>query len=366
MRIESESPQTEAAYARLGRLVVDHGGYLHPGLVLHQQGGDLWASADPGLEGDADEVLIRVPMALLIPAAGLEWRESPELEVGQGIDRLSAPQREALAAMLVLYRCTGKLSWARQNLPSVVLDGEDDMSRLLSRVQAGSGLWRQPPPLAFIRSRILGMRADPEAPAARHPVLMPLAEILNHHPAGARLGVRPDGLSVRMVRAEGTRECHACYGYKDGLRLLLAYGYVDRCTRFVHCVPGWIDVPHLGRLQVRGIGHQTVHDLPGVTRDAEGLSLSHLNFDADKPRHALEILRFVIGGLRLPLEPVGLERLVWQAHNGLAATTLDYYRHLENLAIGDGISMPTDLVRQAVASVAARQQMLLRNLAIPG
>lgn len=360
MRIDAERPEAAEAYRTLAALVLAHGGSLHPALVLHQRSEALWVSVDGMAEGDPEPPLIQIPTPLLIPIEGLEWGAGPVLEVACGLDRLTAAQREALAAMLTLYRVTGKLVWARRHLPAAALAGDDPLARLLSRAQPGPARWGVSPATAFVRSRSLVTRGGDDGPAPlRRPVLMPLADGLDHHPAGARLQVRPEGLRVRLMQPVPGGACHACYGYKDALRLLLGYGYLDTQTRFVHCLPTAIGLTPLGQLQVAGIGHRAGQDLPAVTARVGGLGLGHLNFDADRPQRALELLRVVIGGLPLSLPAEAREDLARAAHTGLLGATRDYYRELAECAAA-GDDSP---VRVAVIAAAARQQELLREVA---
>jgi hypothetical protein len=122
-------------------------------------------------------------------------------------------------------------------------------------------------------------------PAATSPtkqrVLLPLIDLLNHHPRGASLRVDARAMTPAVTRPTGTTECFAHYGRRrDSLDLALNYGYVDTVTRFVHCPPMTIDVPSVGTLRILGRGSRGIApfplDPPRVTIDEDGITLSHI------------------------------------------------------------------------------------------
>ena len=341
MQIESDDPAAPAIYTALAKQVLAAGGRLHPGLRLHQQGGSLWASVDArAVEAEPDTPLIHVPETLLVPTSDLDWSTPGSLTPSTGLATLDVPQRRMLDLMLELYALTGKLDSIRQCLPELALPPESPLWALLQDSHRAA---RTPETAqqAFIRTRTLGYRRRAKQPeagmagggeaakTAKTTVLMPLIDVINHHPDGAAFSTRQGGVRLKPRRSSGTAECHARYGYRDAMVLLLVYGYVAREPRFVQSIRCTVSVPGLGPLTIQGQDHRVPLDLPGLARSEDGtLLISHLNFDADHPRRAMQTLRVIAAGQYPDLPAAELDRMARQADAAIRATNAAHYQQL--------------------------------------
>lgn len=355
MHIDADHPEAREAYTRLANLVETHGGWLHPGLVVHQRGGELWASFEG--EAAADEPLIYLAPPLLVPLAGLAWDDRAELELRDDGGLLTPLQREVLDAMLCLYRVTSKLAWARQHLPGLALAQEDPLRQGLARWHPAL---RSPASVAetFLASRCVEVTEG----EARRDMLFALGEVLNHHPQGARLDARSDaGLRILRRGPANGAQCYTCYGFKDALDLLIGYGYADRGVRFVRSLPVEVELPRLGRLEIVGSGCNPGHDLPGVEHRPGQLRLSHLNFYGDKPGQSLSLIRIIVGALPLGLSGAEREALSLQAHEALVERNIEEWQQLQRLAqqvIDQGSPLP---VHGMFAGLSGQQQQRIRR-----
>lgn len=362
MRIAAELRDVERAYAALIGLVRAAGGQLHPGLCLHQEGRALWATVDRQALAAAEAPLILVPEPLLVPVADLHWRAASRLEPTTGLERLSPLQRQVLDQMLELYALTGKLADLPLRLPALALAPG---SALALRLRTGHPPWEPgtlSPAEAFLRTRTLGYPAAPlvadAAGPARTPVLMPLVDVLNHHPDGARFKTRPSGVRVDPWPCGDGGECYASYGYKDAMTLLLQYGYVAREPRFLHSVACELPVPGLGRLVIQGQHHRPHMDLPALEVLADGLSISHINLDAARPLRARAILRVLVAGLHPKLAGAELDSLAQAAWTAVLHANRGYYQDLLALSTAE----PEVPVTAMIAEVARHQLGLLEAI----
>lgn len=251
-------------------LVVDNGGYIHDGLVVVESEGQFSVHADVE-EGD---LLIEVPDPLLVPV------DRPE--------EMSAVQRDLFEAHLAVYDAAGKMEWAHSHLPAVVLADRPDALAVVQRLRPSFGQTRKSVRDAFVATRVLGGKGGR--------VLMPVVDLVNHHPSGSPF--RRSGRSLRLTaaRATGGTECFACYsGRLDVIDQVLSYGFVLDEFHVTGAVPVQVEVDGL-QVSVRGrpASSRDVLDPPEVGFDGSTLVLSHLTFDAEHPRRTETVLALAV------------------------------------------------------------------------
>ena len=349
MRIAADHPDAREAYAKLAGLFERHGGWLSPGLVVHQHGGELWASSETAAPGDR---LMSIPTPLLVPITGLAWHDADELALRDDGSRLSPVQHEVLDAKLRLYRSTGKLAWARRHLPGLALAADDPLRGNLAR-RCPQFDWPEDAATAFLRTRCLRLEAD----GLGQPVLFPIGDTLNHPPEGRPLQVHPErGVRIRRGGPAGDAQCYLRYWSGDALDLLLNFGYADLQTRCSHSLALEIESPVLGRLAIHRNARRPAPELPRVEYRPGQLGLSHLSFDSARPGRSLALLRIVLGGLPLPASQ--REALALDAHAALVAANLDAWREMQRQAQNP----PGDRrlpVHDLLVAVAEHQQRLI-------
>lgn len=131
-------------------------------------------------------------------------------------------------------------------------------------------------------------------PPRKTHVLMPLIDMLNHHPRGAPFQLDDSRLSVRVAQPTGDGECFAAYGgRRDVLDLALHYGYLDMATPFAFSAPVNVEVEGLCHIRVAAGRTRPAHPLdpPRTQWDGETLELSHLCAHGEHPERLQTVLR---------------------------------------------------------------------------
>ncbi len=326
----------------------------------------MWASVDaPDLDPATAPPLMLVPHSVLIPVAGLKWEQQNCLEPTGGLEALSDVQQHALQQMLAIYAHTGKLADIQTRMPSLALSRDSSLAALL---QAGHPNWvkheRSEIMATFLDTRVLNYSyksasSQNGAPATgAQEILMPLIDLLNHHPEGSHYTSKPEGLRVKARTCGSNGECFARYGYNDAMMLLLHLGYVAREPRFVQSIACEIHADGFGVIRIQQQGHSNLKDLPLIQKNAESATISHLNLEADQPGHALKILTVVAQGLRIQ-DPV---RFAQSAVKAVISANLDYYRTLIAQAQAAAHLPETARVGSMFIEVARHQMSLLEEI----
>ncbi len=336
MHIESESADVARIVAGMSKIVTENDGWLHPGLVVRHVGQAYSIGINANdLERSPGLPLVQIPRALLIPVEGIEWEvRDGTLAAMSGVSGLSATQRGLLDLMLGLYGLAGKLEQACRTLPVLALQGQE---HLLGLLRQGRKHWTgspMPPASALVGTRTLACASGPEGgPSRPAKVLMPLIDLLNHHPEGAPFAVSDEGVSV-AVRAKGVDlECFGYYGFRDALSLLLNYGYASSQPRFLQSIACRISIGELGHLQVQRQDFIPPRDLPRIERTADGVAISHINIFADNHRHAEERLALAIRLLWPEATPAAVQVAAQAASEQVNALNMAYY-----LALSDAVA----------------------------
>lgn len=351
LTVVSDQEAATAVLREIAALCGAHGAQWHPRLTAEVREGAMRLLAPPGTQGP----LIALPDALLVPMEGARWGEGDtRLDLLEAPAAATAVQRELLQLMVALYNATDKMGWWRQRHPARLVERCPAVAAALAALKPGQGEERRPAARCFLATRSLGWTPDP-ALHSRQPVLMPLADLLNHHHRGARH--RGDGGALRIQAAQaGGSECFLHYGQRrDGLDLALHYGHADSSTPFAHSAPLDIVVEGVGRLGVEHQGWGTpAHPLdpPRVSLESEGVRLSHLCCHREHPERARMLLLLALqGGLRHRGHGEAMARRL--AQRGLEAVAAANIRLLERLI---SAVEATDHPGGAILVAAARHQ----------
>ena len=328
-----------------------HGAWWHPELSAEVSEGAMRLLAPPGTEGP----LIMLPTTLLVPIEGARWGEgATALALLEPPAATTAVQRELLRLMVALYNATDKMGWWRQRHPARLVERCPAVAAALAPLKPGHGQERRTPTRCFLSTRTLGWQPDP-ALGSRQPVLMPLADLLNHHHNGARHRLHGGALRIKAAQAGGG-ECFLHYGQRrDALDLALHYGHSDPSTPFAHCAPLEIVVEGVGRLRVErqrwGIPAHPL-DPPRVSLESVGVRLSHICCHLEHPERVRMPLRLALAG-SLKQRGQG-EELAWRlAQRGLEALAAANINLLARLSAA---AEATDHPGAAILVAAARHQ----------
>ena len=352
LSINSDHSEAAALLQELAQECEAHGAQWHPELKAELREGSMRLLAPHGSSGE----LINMPTQLLVPIKGARWSSSDhDLILEQPPAELSSLQLELLNLHIALYNATGKLTWFSESHPTRLVEASPAVAAAVARVKPAHG--QQQPKRSraegFLATRSFGYRASPDQSST--PVLMPLIDLLNHHPQGSPYRIR-DGAMRVMVAQTGSSECFAHYGHRrDVLDLALHYGYSDLNTPFAHSAPMDIHVDGIGMISVQHQGQRApIHpmDPPRVQITSDGIKISHLCCNLKHPQRATTMLRLALQGTlqKRGHSPVAASGL---ADRGLQAVAVENLRRLRQLQ--QIISKETHPGADILTSAIARQ-----------
>ena len=229
---------------------------------MHEARGQFWCSvgAQPGIPG---RLLVSYSHDLQVPMDDVEWDGSASsLIPASGVDGLSSIHRELLDAWLQTVNLTNRLSHVIEVLPSFAIRARDCAGVL--RMVAFHGCDGSPgldqAKDVVVRWHSSGGRndrtnasgTDPHQPLARlrRGRLIPLKNLVNHHPNGADQSPIPNRTAVITAGNSDANQTYECYGERDAFQLLMHHGYVEQQAPLVHSVPVEVAVPGVGRVRV--------------------------------------------------------------------------------------------------------------------
>lgn len=306
MTVDSDDPAVRRLLATIAETVVEHGGYVHPQLVVRHHGASLWLelprTANPHLTGDDGTVLDRphpaapplliIPDDLHIPVTDLDWIPSDsELAYRGSTDHLSIAQRTILDAMVALFNAVDKVSMIGQSYARHSLAADPELLAKLQQARPGFKPFGEvtvddgmadSPAATVVRSRLRsGMVEGEEGPIG---FFMPMIDLLNHHPYGSRYERTPEGHWLIRVHHPGpTDQVFVRYNAADSLGNALGLGYAETATRFVSSVACRFWLPGVGEVRVIGMsGRMRRVPAPQVAFDDDGVRVGPIILAADR------------------------------------------------------------------------------------
>lgn len=296
LSISSDQPIAGALLEEIAGLCTDHGARWHQQLKLEVQNGSMRILAPPRCDG----VMISLPTSLLVPIAGAEWSESPDvIQLQRPPKATTEVQRKLLQLIVDLYNATNKLHWFNTQHPRSLMKTSAAIKAAVEELKPGyHNKDERISAEQFLATRSYGWQLGAD-PARRQPVLMPLIDLLNNHHQGSPIRISDGAMHIKAAQPLGS-ECFANYGgRRDALDLALHYGHFDPSTPFAHCAPLEVIVEGIGRLRME---HQLWRlpkhpaDPPRISRDEEGLRISHLCCHQFHPARARLMLKLGLQG----------------------------------------------------------------------
>jgi hypothetical protein len=233
VRIETTSGDLRRALTGLVDLMHEAGADFHPGLRIVETDGQLSAWAD----GD-DPWLMRIPHSTLVPVEGVTWADEPPLRVVATPDHLTPQQVEVLEACTAVMAAAG--TWERfcTTHPRATITDADAISLIRSLHPPFSPATSA---AAMLRTRTIKLRLNDQQPTS---YLMPMLDLVNHHPDAPAYPHDGDFLCIGTWRAAPNGECFVSYGStRDALGIALAYGYVETAITRANALPGEYAMP---------------------------------------------------------------------------------------------------------------------------
>ncbi len=355
--VQADTQALRDVLRALVNTVLQAGGQIHPGIRFLASDGKLSVHCQPEL-GPGEQPLLRLPRELLVPIDGIEWTDREDTLLAlSSLEHLTPVQRDLLDLHLALYNAAGKLPWTVRHLPALVVPSHAPLISALQAIRPNFGKSRPQAASAFLQTRVFKLDESR--------VLMPLIDLLNHHPRGAAYQTDATAMTVLVAQPLGVGECFARYGgRRDVLDLALHYGYADADTPFAFCTPLVCSVPTLGILTITWQRMRNSHPLdpPLVTFGEAGLTLSHLACHRQHPQRLRAALRLAVLGAarRQGLSGADAELVVMQAFAALRESNLALLQAVQSAArplepgepvaamLGNAAMLQADILREVL------------------
>lgn len=313
--VESDDPILSDLLASTLDLLADAGGWVNPRTILVARDGQFSVECS----SDDDEPLLFIPREALVRVDAVVWADHPwALRVAELPDDIGDIELSLLYVQAAIHNQVERLPWIARTHP-VVAELPDEVVTALRTLVPGFRSTSLSPRDVLFANRCLQVDLGDGRGVQR--VLIPVLDLLNHHPAGARPSWDGTAFTLSVHRPFGTVECALDYGLqRDALELAAVYGFASADAAVAH-------LPHL-TTRVTGVTGVTDVSVVASGRQAsgefaplsvhhgqEGTQISHLTFTVD----AAAMRRLVddvaaVGGLdpaasRTVLRAVGEEAL---------------------------------------------------------
>ena len=338
MRCDTEDDRAAKLLYGMAETLREAGGFVAEEFTVHERGGDFWCSV-AGPTPQPGRVLVDYPAALTVPLGRVEWADDPTtLAPVAGIGGLADPQRRLLDAWLDLVNGAEKLITISQRVPRFAV-----ADPVLRDHLAGAGYPDMAEPRSdtpalhrtLIAWHSMGTRTEsPDEPGWR---LIPLKQLVNHHPDGTPQHLPNPGGRVTVLTGPNSTstQTYENYGDLDALQLVMLFGYVDDTTRLVHSVP--VEIPEApgGPIRVwarapRNPRAQVVPDVP-VLREEDGrLLMRHLTVRKGNRGRVRDYLAMAIRS-RAGVSAEAAARAAEEILDDVVAANIAYYAELDRI-----------------------------------
>jgi hypothetical protein len=279
--IASDDPIVADLLASTLELVGDAGGWLHPDSRLVCREGQFALECD----GSLHEPLLHIPREALVRVDAVTWDEDMSaLRVDSVPDDIGDVELALLYVQSALHNQVDRLTWIERTHPAVAPLAEDVIQQLRTLVPGFRATLISPRDVLFA-DRCLQVDLNDGRGTQR--VLVPILDLLNHHPAGARADWDGSAFTVSVQRPFGSTECALDYGMdRDALELAAIYGFADETATVAHLPQESCTVAGVGTMRLLAPGRDASGGWPPVEviTDDDGWTISHLSFSTDQRR----------------------------------------------------------------------------------
>lgn len=360
MRIKSDNPIVKQCLETIANTVLENGGEIHRALVINHHGERLWLSCAAEFAG---ETLLRIPNALFIPVSHLAWTGNDGVLAYSGdTGILSAPQMIMLDAMVALYNSTDKINKVAARFPDSLLRADPDLLALIKQARPNLELSDKSLAKQFISTRLSSQNNEDSEETTDY--IMPLIDMLNHHPYGPKYGRNEAKDWVIPVQhpKPGSEECFVRYQKGDSFANALWHGYVESAPNYLSSVQCEFPDAVAGRIVVHGVHYERRKlNAPFVQRRDDGMDLHSIILDPE----TLPALRTFLG-LALRAKDRTLSQPAAELHvetmiTAIIAANRNYYQHMLTFCSNS----PTEFeLRPLFAAVAGHQLSVLDGLQV--
>jgi hypothetical protein len=358
MRIQSDNPIVKQCLETIADTVLENGGEIHRALVINHQAERLWLSCAAEFAG---ETLLRIPNALFIPVSKLAWTgDDGVLAYSGDTGILSAPQHIMLDAMVALYNSTDKIKKVAARFPDSLLRADPDLLALIKQARPNFELSDKSTAEQFISTRLSTQNNEDSEETTDY--IMPLIDMLNHHPYGPKYGRNEakDWLIPVQHPTWGSEECFVRYQKGDSFANALWHGYFEGAPKYLSSVQCRFSDAIAGEVVVHGVHYERRKlNAPFVQRRDDGLDLHSIILDPE----TLPALRTFLG-LALRSKDRSLSQPAAELHaesmiEAIIAANRKYYQRMQAFCSNSPAEFE---LRPLLADVAGHQLTVLAGL----
>lgn len=359
MQIISDHVGITRSLRRLVSLVQKNGGWLDERLIIRYERGGF--SVHAKTNGAPSNWIIKIPPSCLLPTDQFQLNlAGDDIRILSHTSDLSGRRLDLLEVVLELWNQSGKIATQKETTFWSLSENDPE---LFNRVVAGRNTQfyaklgdhlyakdqhEQLLIKGFLMSRTSVLNSD-LASAERTEMVMPIIELLNHHPLAPPYAyfVNPHKQNQLAIKEfwplPDTTECFVCYGQYDAYDLLLNYGYVERNTLFIRSIPMEISLPGLGVMRIfTSTGQLNSKNLPPqiadlgvflpkffIDRNAGVADVGYLLIPQETAPYALRrALGFIVFQLDPKLSPKKVSDFIEMAEKQVLSENTKFYRDL--------------------------------------
>lgn len=358
MHIVSNNPIVRQCLETITHAVRDNGGDIHPALCINHHGERLWLSCPAEFRGDT---LLRIPAALFIPVSKLQWANAGGILAYSGdSSTLTAVQKLILDAMVMLYNATDKINKIAARFPDSLLRADPELLALIRQARPSTELSDKSLAEQFISTRLSSQNNEDSEASSDY--LMPLIDMLNHHPYGPKYGRNEAKDWVIPVRhpVTGSDECFVRYQKGDSFANTLWHGYFEGAPRYLSSVQCAFPEDIAGNVVVHGVHYERRKlNAPLVQRRDDGLDLYSIILDPDTLPALRTFLGLALRSKDRTLSQPSAEQHAEAMIETIIAANRDYFRRLQAFCL----DAPAEFaLRPLLAAVAGHQLKVLDGL----
>lgn len=357
MHIHTDDTAVRQRLAEIAETVRAHGGEIHPALTIHHRAERLWLSCPAEHRG---ETLLRIPQALFVPVSGLRWNgDGGVLSYSGDTGALNAVQRQLLDAMVALYNATDKLDKVAARFPGNLLRDDPELLALLREARPGIEPGAKSLAEQFISTRLSSQNNEDSEETSDY--LMPLIDLLDHHPYGPKYGRNEamDWVIPVQHPVEASEQCFVRYQKGDSFANALWHGYFESAPRYVASVQCTLADAVAGQVVVHGVHYERRRlNAPLAKRRDDGLDLYSILLDPETLPALRTFLGLALRSKDRTLAQADAERLADALIAGILAANRDYFHRLRDFCTPPG-DFP---LRALMAAVAGHQLKVLDAL----
>ena len=297
VRVVSDSGcfEVEQEILRLADAVSMAGGCLDDRITVVCKDGAL--SIEAPLSVPVGTRLIKLPDSALLPVNEFKIAvQGDDCCLVSHSDVVTSAQIRIMEHLLNVYNLTGKIAFQRRTnslrlarhfpelFSSLALPNAAEIYARKSRAEFDLE--------TFFLSRQLGRGANWRD--TKVTVLMPIMDLVNHHPRAQTYHDIPAALSISLFHASPENpECFVRYGGYDAHDMWLTFSYPDREAAFVNVRPMIIDLGEMGIINV-------MQSRKPIDNESIPAGMEDLGFFLPPMRYFPEASNVQVGFLRIP------------------------------------------------------------------